>query len=148
MKTMTKIIAALALLLALSGCVTHPTQEQVTIQRHSIRSASAVLAAIERTATVRGFTKQADGSYQRILEKTKDPILGVVTVSDQAAFVLSFTVTTDQNEQGTLVRVLPCGISKGNPSYVFVRPGGKLHAEVLSLLDAAMAEASFAQSNR
>ena len=146
MKRISLLLCGLALLL-ITGCAT-VTREQSAITRTFRSSEIATLNVIDEAAVAGGFQKISDHEYQRVIAKRKDPILGLITVSEQMDFGIGFTLELESKPNATLVTVLPVTIvrmpfSETHYERTPLRPGTKYYADIIRLMENAKARAEF-----
>jgi len=87
-----------------------------------------------------------DGRFERVIMYEKDPVLGLVTVSDKAQVAIRFSMKVEAvTEKTSRLTAFPVAAFRnpfsGNYSEKPLPPGGSDRAEVASLIDAAITDA-------
>ena len=137
------ILSLLAFTLA--GCMTI-TPEQSAISRFVRVPADELSKSVIEIAPQRNFRRMDDGRFEKVIMYEKDPILGVVTVSNKASLAVRFSVRVEPvTEKTCQLTALPVTALRnpfsGNYSEKPIPPGGGAHTEVAALIDAATANA-------
>lgn len=146
----------LLLAFACASCATAPvSREQAPITRFFAVGEETAKAAIAAEAKERGYTLLSDGRFQRTLNKKRDPLFGMIVISDDPQLALRIKVEYRSNERGCLVIGTPilAGLlyfstftSEEKFEELYLGPGSKEHAEVIALIEAAAARAMFHQT--
>lgn len=145
MKT-SPLLALFAACLALAGCGT-PPKGTATLARYVGAKPETTRRIIAEEAEKAGFKPIAADTWQRTLTKRKDPVLGLVTLSDGPSLALRFTVTIAHNGRGCLIEALPelafYHLSDGSLKQT-VQTRGMGVDEINRLLDRIVAKCGFA----
>lgn len=111
-----------------------------------------VLEAFGRAATDRGYRLNS-GTYERVLMYRRDPVLGLVKISDDPvlAIVLRPQITA-VGETSTRVRLAPQRLQwlwpYADRTLDYWTPGASEYAEAVGVVDAAVAEATASQRQK
>lgn len=136
MKTKLLSLAGLVAALTLTGCASLPTAEEATIHRNVDRPAKVLNAAIRKAADERGFHERAEN----VFERAEVPPYGF----------FRFRLALSPTPQGTSVTAVAQIVGKNSAdqdtSVYYVRPDSGYYRQIVSLLDSAVAEASFAKT--
>jgi hypothetical protein len=145
MKVQPVAILGSVLALTLGGCATISTDESA-ISRFVRVPAGELSKSVAETAAKRGFRSMDDGRFEKVIIYQKDPVLGLVTVSDKASLAVRFSMRIETvTEKTCRLTVFPVTAVRnpfsGNYSEKPLSPGGSVHTEITSLIDAAIADA-------
>jgi hypothetical protein len=127
-----------------TGCTTL-TRAPIPIVRDVPVPVDDLEASISTTATARNF-HNIGGVWERTVSHEKDPVLGLITVTDRTEVGLRFTPSIEPKTEKTcrLTVVAVLAIKRFLSSKYdegFLLPGGPEYTEIETLLDTAIAEA-------
>jgi hypothetical protein len=131
-----------------SGCVS-VTAEQAVIVRYFEATSEVARARIEKVAVTRGWVAVSPIEFHQAIRKKKDPILGIVTVSEQMTVGLGFTLTIQGNAKGhALVSVAPAVMmlkpfSKNDYTRIPMKAYGSDYNQVLAVIETALNQSKF-----
>ena len=134
--------------LLFSGCVS-ATAEQAVIVRYLEATPEVSRARIEKVAVTRGWVAVSPIEFHQVIRKKKDPILGMITVSEQMTVGLSFTLTIQGNPKGhALVSVAPAVMmlkpfSKNDYTRIPMKAYGSDYNQVLAVIETALNQSKF-----
>jgi hypothetical protein len=136
----------------LAGCG-EVSKEPATIDRFVEAPRTDLVAAFEKSATARGYSPVAGGAWQKIMSYRKDPILGVVQISDDPAGAMwlvpefvSVTPTASRIKLApqTMQWLWPVAEKK----WLYWSVGTWGHNEAVAIVDSAVAEAQTVYRSR
>jgi hypothetical protein len=144
-----RLTAIGAIALFLGGCA-QATKESATIDRFAEVPRATFVAAFAAAALQRGYVDLGGGAWQRVIEYRKDPILGLVKISEdpQSAMWMApeFIAVGDTASR---LRLAPQSLvwlwPVADKRLHYWPPGSVGHAEATALVDSAVTEALASQ---
>lgn len=132
------------------GCTTLPTKEQAIVSRFAECRSEVLRRQVEIGLAAEGYSARGGGIWQKDLGKKKDPLTGLIPVSDEVVFAARVKLHVEESAAGSLATFEPAYATKGaggpNPETFPMRPDDARRLRLVDILETAVARARFAET--
>jgi len=131
--------------LLLCGCV---TTNWPSVDRFVETDKLTIQYELEKVLERSEYKIMPDGRWEVIILKEKDPITGLITISQKPMFSLRLTITYIENDRGTLVSIQHFIYRKGTPIHKGGEKPTRVPDSIINQLDSAVSRARFFTKNK